>query len=780
MSRVRVSNERPALFSGNLVRALPLLIASAMALDAQPPGDNTDPRLTVLSVRINGIAQAGTDRGIIMLEQSGRLLARPQDLSALSLRIPDTMAVPYDGTAYVALDAVQGLKYKVAQETQELDITAEAAAFASKETPDPGAAADGERSGGGAFLNYDLVTEYSHQFGASALLETGVFGHWGVLTSSLAWRGIGGSEWSRLSTSFVHDFAARRESLRLGDSATRAGAWGRPVYFGGIQWGTDFSTQPDLVTFPLPSIKGEAIAPSTAELYVNNSLRQTSQVAPGPFEIRQPPLVSGPGQVSLVVRDILGRETVTTSNYFASPRLLRPGLADYSVDAGVIRRSFGQVGANYGGLFASGIYKSGLTNRITTEVRGELAGGLRDAGMTVTINPAGALLTTAGVAASNQRESGGNLAMAAVEWQTRAFSIGVQGQRATPGFRQLGLDRDLLPSRRRLSAFLGVSPTGRDHFTASYFRQDDLTRIAITTASYSRNLGRRLFGSLTMTRATAGHTESVFTSALTWQIDERTTLSPTYTRRGGSDVEQLQLQRNLPVGPGEGFRATAGNERQEASATLRTQMATYQLEGARTGGASAVRAGVQGAVAWVRGKVLATRSIDDAFAIVKVGHFAGVHVLADNQPVAVTDSHGVAIVPHLRSFQPNRISVDARDLPIDASVDALEIVVRPTRRVGIRVEFPIAESNGLLVRLTDESGAPVPMGAMVTPDGSHTQFPVALRGAVYLTGLEPGAILLRVAWEQASCVARFRVTADDLKSESETNAVCVKERTPGQ
>src|SRR5262249_6013092 len=153
-----------APFTGNIVRALPLLIASVLALEAQPLGDSPGLHLTVLSVRINGVAQAVTDRGIIMLEQSGHLLAKPQDLSALSLRIPNIMAVPSDGTAYVALDAVQGLTYKIAQETQELDITAEAAAFAAKETPDSGAAADRDRSGGGAFLNYDLVTEYSRQF----------------------------------------------------------------------------------------------------------------------------------------------------------------------------------------------------------------------------------------------------------------------------------------------------------------------------------------------------------------------------------------------------------------------------------------------------------------------------------------------------------------------------------------------------------------------------------------------------------------------------------------
>ena len=50
-----------------------------------------------------------------------------------------------------------------------------------------------------------------------------------------------------------------------------AGAWGRSVRFGGIQFGTNFSTQPTLVTTPLLFAQGEAIVPSTVDVFVNGS-----------------------------------------------------------------------------------------------------------------------------------------------------------------------------------------------------------------------------------------------------------------------------------------------------------------------------------------------------------------------------------------------------------------------------------------------------------------------------------------------------------------------------
>ena len=39
-------------------------------------------------------------------------------------------------------------------------------------------------------------------------------------------------------------------SLRLGDSISGASGWGGAVRFGGVQWATNFSVQPDFVTFP--------------------------------------------------------------------------------------------------------------------------------------------------------------------------------------------------------------------------------------------------------------------------------------------------------------------------------------------------------------------------------------------------------------------------------------------------------------------------------------------------------------------------------------------------
>ena len=82
---------------------------------------------------------------------------------------------------------------------------------------------------------------------------------------------------------------------------------------------TLFSSQ--LPKRPVPVLSGMSSAPSTVELYVNDALRQTSRVPTGPFAIDNFPLLTGSGQARIVVRDLLGRETVLVQDFFTHSSL---------------------------------------------------------------------------------------------------------------------------------------------------------------------------------------------------------------------------------------------------------------------------------------------------------------------------------------------------------------------------------------------------------------------------------------------------------------------------
>ena len=115
---------------------------------------------------------------------------------------------------------------------------------------------------------------------------------------------------------------ASMTSFRLGDTNSRPGQWGGAVHFGGIQWATNFTTQPRFVPFPTLAVAGEAILPSTVDVFVNNALRMHTDVPSGPFSLTNVPVLSGQGDANIVVKDILGREQIITLPYYVTPQLL--------------------------------------------------------------------------------------------------------------------------------------------------------------------------------------------------------------------------------------------------------------------------------------------------------------------------------------------------------------------------------------------------------------------------------------------------------------------------
>jgi outer membrane usher protein len=124
----------------------------------------------------------------------------------------------------------------------------------------------------------------------------------------------------------------------------------------------------------------------------------------------------------------------------------------------------------------------------------------------------------------------------------------------------------------------------------------------------------------------------------------------------------------------------------------------------------------------------------------------------DNQPVARTDSNGVALVPNLRSFDVNRLSIDPLQLPLDAALTDSQVQIVPPYRSGNVVRFPVQRVHSGVFRLRRADGGPVPAGAVVKFQGE--EFPVGLEGLTYVTGYDHGTTG-EAHWSGGRC--RFRL-----------------------
>ena len=173
--------------------------------------------------------------------------------------------------------------------------------------------------------------------------------------------------------------------------------------------------------------------------------------------------------------------------------------------------------------------------------------------------------------------------------------------------------------------------------------------------------------------------------------------------------------------------------------------------GPRFQGQDSVRASVSGGIGIVSSHAFLARPLTESFGVVRVDDYSGVQVMVDNQVVGRTGQDGYAVIPRLRAYDRNRVSLDQRDLPLDATVDALAIVEVPYFRSGILFDFPVRRAHGATLRIVQDDGTDVPPGAQVDVDARGERFPVALGGTAYVTAIT-ARHRLRVTWPGRQCV----------------------------
>lgn len=711
----------------------------------------------LLAVSINGLARA---EAVVLRLADGGLAVAARDLRAWRLPVPTGGALQVDGEAYVRLADLAGVAYRVDEASQTLLLEAPAAAF------DPYAMAWGEGRGvaltptaPGGFFNYDLSWQRDdgHASGGG-LFELGLFNAWGSGTATGLWqRGGEGPGWLRLDTTWNIDMPERMQSLRLGDAIGRGGGWGRSVRFGGVQWATNFATQPGFVAFPLPGLRGEAVLPSTLDVYLDNTRLLRATVPQGPFDLSSVPAVTGGGELQLVVRDLLGRQQVITQPYYASPQLLRPGLHDFSWDLGLVREDYGLASNRYGRAMLVGSDRLGVTPTFTRELRAELLADQQ------TVGAGGAWLLPAlgdvqlgtlslAAALSHGPDGAGHLLALGTERQVRqGIGYSLEAEYASRDFTRLGQpegERPRLSLAARLSLPVAGSGLGLGYVHRTTWQGDE-QRLA--TASYSVGLGR--YGHLGFNALQDLSGDAGLNLGLIWSValDRQTSLAADLNRQDGRWRETATLQRNPPAGNGIGYRLQVGADRRyRAGATVQAERGVLTAEAAANDGREAYRAGLSGGVASAAGGLFQGRRIDDSFAVVRVADYGGVRVFRDNHEVTATDAHGLALVSRLRAYQANPIGIEQADLPIDAEVDALQVKVAPGLRSGVVVDFPVRVSRGASFRLVDEAGRDLPPGAVVRIAGDAKEFPVGFGGQVFVSGLA-AANRLVAEWHGRRC-----------------------------
>lgn len=748
-----------------LVRALALALAlllSSVAARAATPGEE----IILLEVSING---RDTNLVAQFTRRQQALLATAAELRSLKLRVAgaDDELLPIAAIATrVELDEAAARINLIipARFMNTTDIDANRPAEQVPLAP----------GGRGLVLNYDLLASTGQgQHALGGLFDGRWFAGSGVFSSSgLGYTGNSGGASARLESTYTYSEPTTLTRYRVGDVINGSLSWSRSVRLGGFQYASDFALRPGLVRFPTPALGGETVVPSTVDLFVNG-VRQLSQpVPPGPFEIRQPPIASGAGQIAVAVTDELGRQTFRTINFYATDRLLKTGLSAYSVEGGWVRRNYGLRSNDYGQFALSGTARRGMSDWLTLETHGEAMRGLSLAGGGAVFNLGNRAVLASALAASRSEDNSGQQISLAIERNADPLSLSLSRIQSTPGYQDIGALQGAPVSRSATIATLGVNLGSAGSLSMAYAMTKSpvlFTDIGTTSLANSETVTITYFKSV-------GTTSSMYLTAyrdfrnsgygatigLIIPLGGRDVVGASVGNNNGQRTTTLQAGRStVAIGDiGWQLQDTEGSYHQRlGQLNYKSRYGSFNLAASQSANVSSQRIGARGAVALMDGGVFASDWIDDSFAVVNMDGVKDVGVYIENRYAGKTDDNGQLLLNNLRAYDVNKISVDILDLPLTLQLDQSDQTIRPRDRSGVVVDFKARRASDVTITLKDAEGKLIPLGSVIRVRETGLQAPVGYDGVSYLQELAPVNTLEVQLPSGAQCRATLTATA---------------------
>jgi outer membrane usher protein len=339
----------------------------------------------------------------------------------------------------------------------------------------------------------------------------------------------------------------------------------------------------------------------------------------------------------------------------------------------------------------------------------------------------------------------------------------VRSSWASSGYREIG---DEALKIRRSSTAIAQVPVGNGSFALAWTGQSyhNAAPFDIYSASYSVPIAGRIYTSFSVNRSLSMGTQQTTVLALvTVPIGERTSASASVqtSRLNGEQTTRAEaaVQRGLPLGEGLGYYLRGNTDRQNSGGlSYSGTYGRYGAEVSSTETATAVRANVTGGIVWLGDTVVATRPIEQSFALVDMNGLAGVRVLQENNEVGRTRADGRLMLTDVPPYSEIKIAVDPLTVPMDVTVPQNVLKIATLPRTGQVVRFEAKRERNAVVTLVFSDGSPVPPGSAVIVEGRSELYPVGMDGEAYLPGVGERQ-MIEVRSNGTSCTLELKVPA---------------------
>jgi outer membrane usher protein len=672
----------------------------------------------------------------------------------------------YSGKSYYAIGDFPGATARLISQEMILDITMPPDLLPLRVVDMRGNYRLAPTANFGAYMDYDW--NYRRQASAglqtfSGLIRPVMFGQQGNVLANLLYRKVSGDSATQfdrqtnglnvLDLTYTRDDPNNLRSLRVGDVITASGSLGRSLRLGGIQFATNFATQPTLITYPLPSFYGQAAVPTALDIYVNGQLSRREDVAPGNYILEDIPVVNGAGQMRIVTEDALGRQQLFVQDFYVSTELLREGLNEYSFNLGALRDAYGLENFQYGDIAGSATWRHGLVDHLTIEGHLEFTDDLGVLAAAGQYQPTSGGILSTGLGISSGSAGTGGQWLVGYQQADSFFSYNIRLTGVTSKFALVGITEPL--PALQFFASGGFNAPIRGSIGAAITHQEfrDRADRSIVSVNYSTSFSNRLSLSAVASYINAEEDDYTFGIRFSVPFGAEHTVSGGVSARRESTQLQLEARRSLPVGPGYGYHLSLNSTDStyvNAGAIAQNEFGTVSAALRSSAAGSEWQVGSSGSVASLGGMTRVTRQIRDAFAVVNVGDYEGVRVYAENQVVGRTDKNGQLFIPGLRPYQRNQIAIEVADLPLSARIGNLKSETSPYLRSGVIVQFDVMEARDAIIQVVLPDGTPVRQGAVARVWGHEKWSPIGTDGRLYLHGLEqPSQVTVR--WNGSIC-----------------------------
>jgi outer membrane usher protein len=787
------------------VAALVRMAALAPAM-AQPADDA--PASYYLEATVNGRATGL----VVQVDRVRGTFRMPADeLTQIGLRED---ALPLDADRQVMLDAIPDLSFDYIEDAQRIDFTLPETMLVAQRLGEAPPPPPPSRSGTGLLLNYTARLQNSRvdfdekrlgrrlhapllgsaRYGRLPVLgeeefeaqydrrnrtfalntelrffsPAGVFVNTGYSTVE-----NGEYDYVRQDTYWTYTNPDALRTWTVGDLVSSSLTWSRAIHMGGASLSRNFDVRPDLITFPIPALGGDAVVPTMVDMYINGLRQFTGNATGGPFVIASPPTLTGAGVATVVYQDAMGRQVTLSRPLYLDTRLLGDGLTDYSVEVGYPRRNYGSRSFDYADdPAANASLRHGINDRFTLEAHTELTRSLTNLGVGALFELRGAGVLNASATGSGGDGQHGMQWGLGYQYQSPRFNVDLQALRADGGFRDLGTVKGVTVPQRQAHASFSI-PIGQRHsITFTYTRQEasDLGGSRIVSMGYSGTFGQRLSVFANAFRDVDVDDSAGLYIGASLSLDRRISVSSSVSRYGEARTATIAANRSMDYDAG-GFAWNAqldgGNDGyRHGSGRLdyrgRYGDASLMVEHATRDDFSYDNASLfaSGALVWMDGDLMATRMVYDAFALVDTNGLPDVPILRENRLAGTTNDEGHLLIPDLLSWQGNRLAIRSEDLPPDVRVDADRLDIAPRALSGALASFPMGRYTGATVVLVDEAGRPLPVGTAVTVVASGEVQTVGYDGQVFLPDMTP-VTRLRAQVDGGTCVVDIRFRSED-------------------